>query len=115
MAKQKRGKRYTQEEKDEVIAFVQEINNERGRGGVSSASKKFGVSQLTVSNWVKKAGGASTSSTPKATKSAAKSTSSAGGNRSTYRRLADLDEEIATKRQELAQLEKEFSKLKSKI
>lgn len=51
-----RGKRYTPEEKAKVISYVEDYNASNGRGGQSSASKKFGVSQLTVSSWLKNAG-----------------------------------------------------------
>lgn len=51
-----RGKRYTADEKSKIIAFVESHNAANGRGGQSAAAKKFGVSQLTVSGWLKGAG-----------------------------------------------------------
>lgn len=51
-----RGKRYTPEEKAKIVSFVEDYNSSNGRGGQSAASKKFGVSQLTVSSWLKNAG-----------------------------------------------------------
>lgn len=51
-----RGKRYTQEEKDEVISYVADYNASNGRGGQSSAAGKFRISQLTISGWLKNAG-----------------------------------------------------------
>ena len=60
-----KGKRYTQAEKDEVLAFVAR----EGRGGQTKAAAKFGVSALTISNWRKKAGKpAGSSKAPKAPK-----------------------------------------------
>jgi len=50
-----KGKRYTAEEKSEILQFVES----QGRGGASAASKKFGVSQLTISSWKKSASGGS--------------------------------------------------------
>ncbi len=47
-----KGKRYTDAEKAEVLAFVENY----GRGGASAAAKKFGVSPLTISSWRKAAG-----------------------------------------------------------
>lgn len=51
-----RGKRYTPEEKKEVVSFVTEYNAEHGRGGQSTAATKFGISQLTIASWLKNAG-----------------------------------------------------------
>ncbi len=51
-----KGKRYTDVEKAEILQFVES----HGRGGGTAAAKKFGVSQLTISSWKKKAGGGTT-------------------------------------------------------
>lgn len=51
-----RGKRYTTEEKSNVVSFVQDYNATNGRGGQSAAAAKFGISQLTISSWLKSAG-----------------------------------------------------------
>lgn len=51
-----RGKRYTSEEKGKVVSFVQDYNSSKGRGGQSAAAAKFGISQLTISSWLKSAG-----------------------------------------------------------
>lgn len=64
-----KAKRYTPEEKAEILGFVES----EGRGGQSKASKKFGVSALTISNWRKKAGGSVAKSSPKVSKKAVKS------------------------------------------
>ncbi|MCW1921084.1 transposase [Luteolibacter arcticus] len=48
-----KGKRYSEAEKAEILAFI----DAQGRGGQSKASKKFGVSPLTLSSWRKKSGG----------------------------------------------------------
>lgn len=52
----KKGMRYTLEQKQEVIDYVTEYNSRNGRGGQSHAAKKFGLSVLTVSSWLKGAG-----------------------------------------------------------
>ncbi len=57
-----KGKRYTDQEKAEILAFVEA----QGRGGQTAAVKKFGVSALTISTWRKKAGVSAAS--PKAPK-----------------------------------------------
>lgn len=48
--------RYSQEKKDEVLKFVQEHNEKNGRGGQSAAATKYGLTPLTVKNWMDKAG-----------------------------------------------------------
>lgn len=53
-----KGKRYTDAEKKEILDHVAQVNAEKGRGGQSAASKKYGISQLTISGWLK-AGGVS--------------------------------------------------------
>ena len=54
--RKKKGRRYSDDEKREVLAFVNEVNLERGRGGITAASKKFNITPLTISNWRKKGG-----------------------------------------------------------
>jgi transposase-like protein len=51
----KKGKRYSDAEKAEILAFIES----RGRGGQSAAAKKFNVTPLTISNWRKKSGAGS--------------------------------------------------------
>lgn len=51
--KASKGKRYTAEEKQAVVDFVNNYNTENGRGGVTAAVKKFGASQLSIAAWVK--------------------------------------------------------------
>lgn len=48
--------RYTEEQKKEVTDFVVSHNEANGRGGASTASKKFGVAPLTIVAWLKAAG-----------------------------------------------------------
>lgn len=49
-------KRYTQAEKDEVLAFVEQHNKEHGRGGQTAAKEKFNVNAVTLKAWMDKAG-----------------------------------------------------------
>jgi hypothetical protein len=55
-ASNKKGIRYTPEQKQEVIDFVNAHNAAKGRGGQNQAAKKFKLSVLTVSSWLRKAG-----------------------------------------------------------
>ena len=36
-----KGKRYTQEERDEIIAFIEAYDKENGRGGATKAAVKY--------------------------------------------------------------------------
>jgi transposase-like protein len=55
--KSKKGVRYTTEQKQEVVNFVADYNDANGRGGQSQAAKKYNLSVLTVSAWLKALGG----------------------------------------------------------
>jgi transposase-like protein len=55
-----KGKRYSEKEKAEIVAFVEKVNAEKGRGGQSAASAKFSISQLTISSWLKSGKGGAT-------------------------------------------------------
>lgn len=55
----KKARRYTRTQKAEILAYVDEFNAENGRGGLRAASRKFGVSPLSISNWSKNAGAVS--------------------------------------------------------
>jgi hypothetical protein len=50
-----RGKRYTLQEKAEILDFVDRYNAEHGRGGQTAATKKFQLSPLSISSWRKQA------------------------------------------------------------
>jgi transposase-like protein len=126
--KSKKGKRYTDEEKQQIVDFVNEYNAAKGRGGAANASKKFGVSQLTVASWLKAKGVTKKkvkATAKKITKGAkrgrppgrqAKVASAATGGRSeVIAALSAADKEIAVKRKELAALEAKFEKLKSSL
>lgn len=48
--------RYDQKTKDEVVAFIQQYNEEKGRGGQSAAVNKWKLNPITVKSWLEKAG-----------------------------------------------------------
>jgi len=64
--KSTKGVRYTDAQKNEIVDFVTDYNAANGRGGQSKAAQKYGVSQLTVSTWLKGKG----ASKPQAAKAA---------------------------------------------
>lgn len=49
----KRGARYTIDQKNKVVDYVNEYNTVHGRGGQSQAAQKFGLSVLTVASWLR--------------------------------------------------------------
>ncbi len=104
MSRKSKGKRYTDKEKAQVLAFVEKTNAEKGRGGITAASKKFGITPLTISNWMKRTG-----------------VSSVRGGRNSVnfsanlRRLADIHEAISKKEAELLKLQREYASLKKKL
>lgn len=126
----KLGSRYTPEQKQEVIDFVVTYNKANGRGGPSNASKKFGISPLTVVAWLKAAGEttvkntsrkgkkvAKVAKTAQASKGAAvtKSNSGSGDFNSKLNSLLALSTEIAATETKLAQLQANFGSLKASL
>lgn len=98
-----KGRRYSIAEKRAVLDYVESVNLERGRGGIAAASGHFGVSPLTISNWLRSDG---------------MPTRGGGGNRPSvevFRRLAELHERIVKVESELSAYEKEYVRLKSEI
>lgn len=43
------GKRYTEAERKKILAFVEK----HGRGGISAATREFGVSYIALRRWIK--------------------------------------------------------------
>lgn len=93
-----KGKRYSNDEKQEVIDFVNNYNAERGRGGVANASKKFAITQMTINSWLKRD-----------SSNAVVNLSKAGN---VYQKLGALHELIQQKEKELETLKKDFDSLK---
>ena len=114
-----RGQRYTPAQKAKVLDYVNEVNAKKGRGGAAAASRKFGISQITIGQWIKKDGKPAAASKVKKTKRAAgrKPAASKGGTgfAAKLRRLADVHEAINAKKAELASLEKEYAQLKKSL
>lgn len=117
-----RGKRYSDKEKAEIIAFVNKMNSEKGRGGQSAASKKFKISPLTISSWLKKSGApkkakvvtkkAKTGAKKRAVRAAAATSAPIGRK---LAKLQSLHTKIEGKEAELNSLKAEFEALKSSL
>lgn len=48
--------RYDKKQKQDVVDFVVKHNAEKGRGGQAAANEKFGVSPISIANWLTAAG-----------------------------------------------------------
>lgn len=70
--KSPQGTRYTDDQKQAVLAYVTAVNAKKGRGGMSAAAKKFKVTPLTVSTWIRKFGTGGSAPAPAAPKNNAK-------------------------------------------
>jgi hypothetical protein len=56
MATKKTAKRYTEEEKAEILNFIDTFNKENGRGGQTAAIEKYKTSAISIGNWRKGSG-----------------------------------------------------------
>ena len=113
----KKGKRYTPAKKKKVVAYVNEVNAAKGRGGVAAAKKKFGITALTISKWVKDAGGAIKGAPRKAARGRPKVSRkpAASGRAKSLAQLTSLLKEIGQKKSELARLEAKFEQVKRSL
>ena len=137
--------RYEQKTKDEVVAYVKQFNDTKGRGGQTAAVKKWDLNPITVRSWLEKAGvetpgkggkkkrkpgrPAKATAAPKAPKAAkaAKATKATRGAKrgraaKPAKAEANVVEGVAGTLQrmmaiqgEMASLEREFAKLKAKL
>ncbi len=128
-SKVKPGTRYTPEQKKAVTDFVVAYNVENGRGGSSTAVKKFGVSPLTVIAWLKAAGVKGSSNKakkivkapkePKAPKVAKADKNvggvTSGGSSAKLSSMLSLSGQIDKVEAELATLKAKFSSLKASL
>jgi transposase-like protein len=103
-----KGRRYTAKEKAEIIAFVDKVNAEKGRGGQSAASKKFKISPLTISSWIRSGAGGGMSS-------AVGTASVAGPIGKKLSKLQALHDQIARSEKELSKLKAQFNALKAAL
>lgn len=108
------GKRYSAAEKQEVIDFVNSYNASNGRGGQSEAARKFNISILTVSAWLKKSGNkvAKSGKAVAAAKSSAKVSSALTAKVAS---LIQMSDRIQKAELELAKLRAGYESLKSSI
>jgi len=104
-----KGRRYTAKEKGEIIAFVDKVNTEKGRGGQSAASKKYKISPLTISSWIRSGAGGGGSS------SGGAGAAVSGPIGKKLSKLQALHDQIARAEKELSKLKAQFNSLKSAL
>jgi transposase-like protein len=98
-----RGKRYTPDERQQVLEFVEEHNVEHGRGGMTTAVKHFGISAVTIRSWLNDINAAST---------AGASPSHEGD---VYRHIAVLVDEVHMLSTKLEDKKAELEKLRASV
>lgn len=112
-------KRYSQKQKDDVVAFIQKFNEENGRGGQAAAAKKWKLNPITLKSWMEKAGVSSPGKSARKKKSAGKKSttvrrttrtakSTGGSVAGTLKRMMQIQEEIGA-------LQSEYDKLKGSL
>jgi transposase-like protein len=104
-----KGRRYTAKEKADIIAYVDKVNADKGRGGQSAASKKYKISPLTISSWIRAGAGSGGGST------SAAAASTAGPIGKKLSKLQNLHDQIARAEKELAKLKSQFNALKAAL
>jgi transposase-like protein len=108
-----KGKRYTAEEKNEILGFVEKHNSENGRGGQSAASKKYGISQLSIASWLKNAGSVASSKRGRKAVAGAKGAVSKGSFSKKLNELSAVAAQIDKAEADLAKLRTKFNSLKA--
>lgn len=108
-----KGKRYTAEEKNEILGFVEKHNAENGRGGQSAAAKKFGISQLSIASWLKSSGVAASAKRGRKGAAVAKGAVSKGSFSKKLNELSAIANQIDKAEAELAKLRAKFNSLKA--
>jgi hypothetical protein len=115
--------RYDQKTKDEVVAYVQNYNEQKGRGGQSAAVKKWDLNPITIKSWLEKAGvdtpgrgGRKKRKTVRGAKAAAAVTEvKASGKARSGDKVSDALQRMIAIQGEIASLEREFEKLKGRL
>lgn len=115
-----KGKRYSDAEKSEIVEFIKAHDAQNGRGGKSAAVKNFGVSQISLSSWMKASGGkpsrgGKTSATKGKGSKVAVLALAGNGNLRKLKELTDLAGKIDKAESDLAQLRKRFDAIKGTL
>jgi len=103
-----KGRRYTAKEKAEILAFVDKVNEEKGRGGQLAATKKFKLSPLTIASWIR-SGVTADGEAPAA------ASYSAGPIGKKLAELQSIHGQIVKAEKELARMKSQFAALKGNL
>ena len=98
-----RGKRYTPKQKADIMTFIDKYNAKQGRGGATAASKKYKISQITLSKWMNSQSDISAKKVKKKDISGV------------LKRLGEVHNEVAQKESELLSLKCEYLELKKSL
>lgn len=121
-ASEKKGNRvrYTEDQRNEVLNFIKQYNAANKRGGQKVAAEKYNITQITLSNWMKKDRQAPKQRRVTTTKKAAAPSLPSTEYAAIFSKLADLHSQIAilekqvdrleTLRQEAADLQSSLSR-----
>ncbi len=101
-----KGKRYSDKEKSEILAFVAKVNAENGRGGQTAASQKYNISQLTISSWL------NGSTRVRAGKGGTRANGTLGAK---LAKLSALHDQITRLEKDLARMKAQFNGLKAAL
>lgn len=93
-----KGKRYSAQERAKILAFVDQVNAESGRGGIRRTTEKFGVTALTVSRWMRE-----------------REMAGPGEISESLRKMTMLLERITEVEEELEELRRQYVKSKKRI
>lgn len=112
-------KRYSSDEKKEIVDFVLNHDGENGRGGKSAAVKKFGISPISLATWIKESGSPAPSGKERGrkpgSKNVAKPNASSGNFTAKLKELTEVAAEIDKAESDLEQLRKKFQALKAAL
>ena len=86
---------------------MEKVNAERGRGGITAAGKKFGVTLLTISKWMSDQGAGLARSGNKRKGGTARS--------ETLREMLALARKMEPLEKELRDLEQQYEQLKRRV
>lgn len=94
-----KGRRYSIEERENAVKWIHDYNAKHIRGGLTAASKKLGISQVTLRSWL-------TSDMPDDYTSE---------DAALFQQLANYAENIQRLRRQLDDMEQEYTALKERI
>ncbi len=114
--------RYDQKTKDEVVAFIEQYNEDNGRGGQAAAAKKYKLNPITVKSWLEKAGvktpgksGKKRKGGKRGPKKGSKQTVVSQASSSASNSITDNLKRMSEIQKEISKLSSEYEKLKGKI